>query len=261
MPDDRQHANTGNRHAEFWERDDVRGARNALDVWANCKHAKAEQADIPTLERIFGVPAPELPAFWDEVHSQWRVDELHVPGAARGTLPPPVMYELFVDRVLASRSAEAYAFHMGLLMALYPRVGPYQHTDYADRSEDEALPLLLRNVRFKGLQHALLGNLRHQSTERQLDSLLGGIHRSLLVEIASKGRTPADVFEAPIVGIRVPESSKPLGKPREGRDYEFREVGQHLAMFFMGSDRPWDEDAWRAEREAKAKTRPQKRSA
>jgi hypothetical protein len=199
-------------NAEFWARDDVRGARNSLDVWASCKHARASRVGVgvPTLEVIFEFPRAED---WE---SAGRIADLEW-SAFRTSLDHPEAYprliELAVDGALLAKRAAGIA--VDLLMHLYPRTGTYQRAAYSrdlERPLEEPEAAILRAYRPDEVV-AITAGIRTAAMERKLDSTLQQLHRELVLAVGHSMRLPAEVFAAEILGIRVP--SKPMGRPKK----------------------------------------------
>lgn len=191
----------------FWERDDILGARNALDVWASCRWSRYEQADLPTMETIFEHPEAEFTKFWDSVHKTW------LDGIGIGRLPHirPVdskeaLIEFSLDRILEDCGDLA----VSILHRLYPRCGPYCQQQYLrDMKDPEGA--ILRAFR----PEKLVGRLRDGYLSRDLVTLYNRLHRESLVAVASACALPAEVFACQIERVTVP--AKPLrAKERRG---------------------------------------------
>jgi hypothetical protein len=207
-------------NAEFWARDDVRGARNALDVWASCKHARAAGvgAGVPTLEAVFEFPRAEL---WEP----GSVVDLEY-GAVRTSSDHPEagtrLVELAVDGVLMARGAAGHA--VDLLTCLYPRTGTYQRPEYSrDPALQDPEAAILRAFRTPEVV-AIAGGVLSPSMHRKLDATLGQLHRELVFAVARAVAMPAEVYAADIRGIRVPE--RPRGRPRKSRTENERRVSR-----------------------------------
>jgi hypothetical protein len=200
------------RNAEFWARDDVRGARNAMDVWASCKHARFSGVGVhvPTLEAIFEHPRAET-EYLDEIRGLRMIEEF---AARTSTIAPdalPRLIELEVDWALRLVRAESSA--VALMLTLYPRIGPYQRPEYSGRLKDP-VAAIVRAFRPSEVT-AIAGGVLGPAVQKRLDAALHQVHKEIVLEVAHVAGMAPEVFEREILRIRVPKPDGPKNKRKD----------------------------------------------
>lgn len=193
----------------FWELDRIRGAQNALDVWASCRWARIHgvEAAVPTIEAIFEHPRAHdgwFDRLIDSRTGQRLIEEVYERTASTAILCRSRLVELGVDWALMH--CEASPIAVGLLLRLYPRVGTYQRQEYEQKLEDPVASIV-RSFRPKALRD-IVGTAPNKYLNRRVDSVLSQLHRDALEEIAGVSRMAPEVFEAEIRAVKVPQQSK-----------------------------------------------------